>query len=304
MHPAASVVFFTVASGAGYGLLAAVGIAATTRLFAAHAALGVVALSLALVLVAAGLLSSTLHLGHPERAWRAVSQWRTSWLSREGVAALLTFVPAGALWLALAGGARAGAVPATLGIASAVGAAATLWCTGKIYAVLKPIPRWHQPWTVPAYLAFGAASGLVLWHACVVLLGPRPLRLSSALLALAALGAAFAIKRLWLDHDAALPTRAAALGLPGRATPLDPPHTGSNFLLEEMGFRIARRHEARLTRIMWLAAFAVPAGAVLLSLLGAAGLFALLGAIAVLLGVAVERWLFFATARHTVTLYY
>jgi DMSO reductase anchor subunit len=304
MHPAASVVFFTVASGAGYGLLAAVGIAATTRLFAAHATLGLVALTLALVLIAAGLLSSTLHLGHPERAWRAVSQWRTSWLSREGVAAIATFLPAGGLWLALAGGARSGALVAGLGVASAIGAAATIWCTGKIYAVLKPVPRWHQPWTVPAYLAFGAAGGLVSWHACVVLLGPRDLRLATALLALACLAASFVIKRLWLGHDAAMPSRAAAIGLRGHASMLDPPHTGSNFLLDEMGYRIARKHEARLTRIMWLAAFAVPGGAILLSLLAAPGLFAVLAAAALLLGTAVERWLFFATARHTVSLYY
>ena len=50
---------------------------------------------IALVLITAGLLSSTAHLGRPERAWRAFSQWRTSWLSREGVAAVFTYVPAG-----------------------------------------------------------------------------------------------------------------------------------------------------------------------------------------------------------------
>ena len=40
------------------------------------------------LLVSAGLLSSVGHLGKPLRAWRAFSQWRSSWLSREGVAAL------------------------------------------------------------------------------------------------------------------------------------------------------------------------------------------------------------------------
>ena len=34
----------------------------------------------ALTLIVIGLLSSTLHLRHPERAWRAISQWRSSWL--------------------------------------------------------------------------------------------------------------------------------------------------------------------------------------------------------------------------------
>jgi DMSO reductase anchor subunit len=34
-------------------------------------------MALAVGLVSVGLLSSTLHLGHPERAWRALSQWRS-----------------------------------------------------------------------------------------------------------------------------------------------------------------------------------------------------------------------------------
>ena len=48
-------------------------------------------------LITGGLLASTAHLGRPERAWRAFSQWRTSWLSREGVMAVATYVPAGLL---------------------------------------------------------------------------------------------------------------------------------------------------------------------------------------------------------------
>ena len=90
MHPAFSVIFFTVASGAGFGLMAvAAGLSGLggTRLDTRFVlAIGV----LALLLAGFGLLSSLLHLGRPERAWRAVSQWRSSWLSREGVLALLT----------------------------------------------------------------------------------------------------------------------------------------------------------------------------------------------------------------------
>jgi DMSO reductase anchor subunit len=80
MHPAFSVIFFTTASGAGYGLLALLGILAPLGLVPADAGFGALALGLALVLITAGLLASSLHLGHPERAWRAFSQWRSSWL--------------------------------------------------------------------------------------------------------------------------------------------------------------------------------------------------------------------------------
>ena len=65
---------------------------------------------------------------------------------------------------------------------------------------------------------------------------------------------------------------------------LEPPHTEENYLLQEMGFRIARKHARRLRRIARLAGFALPALATLFALfLGGAP-----GATAAALGV-VER---------------
>src|SRR5438309_5897561 len=95
MHPALSIVFFTTASGAGYGLLGLLGILAPLGILPADRAFGLVALALALGAVTGGLASSAAHLGHPERALRAFSQWRSSWLSREGVASVVTYIPAG-----------------------------------------------------------------------------------------------------------------------------------------------------------------------------------------------------------------
>src|SRR5262245_6500916 len=102
MHPSYSVILFTTASGAGYGLLALLGLVGLNHGPASSWWFGVTALVVALSLIVAGLLSSTFHLGRPERAWRAFSQWRSSWLSREGIASIVTFIPAlafGALWL-------------------------------------------------------------------------------------------------------------------------------------------------------------------------------------------------------------
>ncbi|MCA1714043.1 MAG: dimethyl sulfoxide reductase anchor subunit [Gammaproteobacteria bacterium] len=91
MNPALSVIFFTSLSGAGYGLL--FWCALSTFSGQVHPWSLLLATLLALALVTAGLLSSLLHLGKPQRAWRAFSQWRTSWLSREGVTALATYLP-------------------------------------------------------------------------------------------------------------------------------------------------------------------------------------------------------------------
>src|SRR5215471_2934961 len=102
MHPALSVIVFTTVSGAGYGLLAWLGVWAMAGWLPADRGLAAASLALSLGAITIGLLSSTLHLGRPERSWRAFSQWRSSWLSREGVSSVATYVPAvlfAALWL-------------------------------------------------------------------------------------------------------------------------------------------------------------------------------------------------------------
>src|SRR5947207_11679737 len=94
MHPALSIVFFTSASGAGFALLLLLGLGVPLELLPADPWFGFAGLATAFVLAAGGLVSSVFHLGRPERAWRAFSQWRSSWLSREGVSSVATFVPA------------------------------------------------------------------------------------------------------------------------------------------------------------------------------------------------------------------
>jgi DMSO reductase anchor subunit len=307
MNPAPSIVFFTTASGAGYGLLFWLGLLRPMGLAPASPGFGVAALVLALVLITAGLLSSTAHLGHPERAWRALSQWRSSWLSREGVAAIATYVPALLFGLAMWTG---NAALATLaGLLAAAGAAVTVWCTGMIYASLKPIRQWHHPLVPWGYMLAAAFSGAALLAACAAFAGPATL---PALLA-ALLGAAsVSFKRTyWASIDAPKPAdaptieSATGLGRIGTTRPLDPPHTEQNWLLREMGFRVARKHRAKL-RLLVQAGFAAAAALALLAIpaAGAAPLLLSLGALLALAALLAERWLIFAEATHTVSLYY
>ena len=130
MNPAPSIVFFTTASGAGYGLLFWLGVLRPPGWGAEAPLLGAAAVVLALLLITTGLLSSLAHLGNPQRAWRAFSQWRSSWLSREGVAAVLTYPPALLFLLALWW--RWPVVATLAGLLSAAGAAATVYCQAMI----------------------------------------------------------------------------------------------------------------------------------------------------------------------------
>jgi DMSO reductase anchor subunit len=307
MHPAASVIFFTVSSGAGYGLavglilFALIGPSGTDPVLAAG---GFV---LSLVLISAGLLSSLGHLGHPERAWRALSQWRTSWLSREGVMALVTFLP---LLIFAWSWVIQGAPNLLAGVLAMLGALGTVWCTAMIYASLKPIRRWRNGFTVPGYVILAAASGSLLLALLVRLSGQE-----ISVIAVAPVGAlalAALLKSLywrWIDQTqaASTPESATGLGALGSVSLLEAPHTEENYLLKEMGFKVARKHAAKLRRLAMGFGFLLPIALTICAAIAGQLVGCALLAVASLLclaGCLTERWLFFAEARHTVTLYY
>ena len=303
MHPAPSLIFFTVASGAGLGLLALLGLAGL-RFEGSPTGFLVVGFGLAMGLTVAGLLSSTFHLGHPERAWRALSQWRSSWLSREGIAAVATLAAAALyalLWLTGEGP----LLP--LGLLMTALALATVWATGMIYAQIRAVDLWARTLTPICYLLFSMAGGTVLFLALHALFfGTVGWFLSAVGLGMLAL--AWAAKVWWwTDRPAPTSTTESAtqLGRIGRTRLLEAPHTGRNYLLKEMGFRVARKHAAKLRFLSLALGAALPALLILLALPAPLdGLWLTLAAASHLAGMLAERWLFFAEARHAVSTWY
>ncbi|MSU91592.1 dibenzothiophene desulfurase [Rhodobacteraceae bacterium 2CG4] len=288
MHPAPSLIVFTTLSGLGFGLMAFLGIDPPAKggwVMAVFAAL-------ALALAGAGLVASLWHLGHPERAWKALSQWRSSWLSREGVLAMATMAVFG-LHAALI--VLAGTQVALLGWLAALLAVATVVATGMIYAQLRAIPRWHSPLTPLLFVLYALAGGALL-AGQVTVGGWLLLALGAAQLA------------GWHLGDGALAASgttaetATGLGHLGRVRLLESPHTGRNYLLDEMVFRVGRKHAAKLRLIAFALAVALPAAIALLT-----EPHHLLGGVLVLshvAGTVVARWLFYAQAEHVVGLYY
>lgn len=316
MHPAFSVIFFTTLSGAGYGLLFWSALAAWAGRAPATPLL--VAVALALMLVTIGLLSSLGHLGKPQRSWRAFSQWRTSWLSREGVASVLTYVPAlllvVLLWLDWGDStsfvflSQPSVVIIAVCVTLALCALITVACTAMIYASLTPIPAWRHSLVVPGYLLFSLLTGGLLLAAILVLSG-MPFAPWSALAAIVFALLLWLLKhRYWRDIDSTpLPaTRGDAVGLPGRTvTRFERPNTEANYITREMAFAVARKHSRRLRKFAILFVVAVPVVCVTLAWLQilAAPMLAI-AAVSAIFGAIIERWLFFAEARHLVTLYY
>jgi len=309
MHPAFSIIFFTTATGAGYGLLAMLGIVAACGRLPPDRWLGLASLGLALALIVIGLLSSTLHLGRPERAWRALSQWRSSWLSREGIASLFTFLPTGLFGIGWILFERTDGIVAAGGVIMVAAAALTVVATGMIYASLKPIAQWNTGFTMPAYLIFAIMTGAVLLDAILKLLDwPDRVVEYGALIVI---GLGWIWKRATWRHNDRLTSAAtvnSATGLAGgQVRSVEWPHTEENYVLKEMGYRIARKHAARLRLLAQLFAFGLPLVATAIAAATGGGVAKIASVIAVLTqapGILVERWLFFAEAKHTVTLYY
>lgn len=108
----------------------------------------------AIMLVA--LLSSFLHLGQPRHAWRALANLRTSWLSREVLAATLF---AGALLGVLTTGGRG------LGLASAMGLALII-SMAQVYR-LRTVSEWNIQATTASFFATTLLLGGVLHGAFI-----------------------------------------------------------------------------------------------------------------------------------------
>jgi DMSO reductase anchor subunit len=317
VHPAPSIIFFTTLFGAGYGLLALLGLLGPVLGIAPpEPGVRYAALLAAFGLIGGGLACSTLHLQHPMRAWRGFSQWRSSWLSREAVVALLVFVPGLPFAWGWGVGGEAGGLWAVLGLLTTLLALATLFCTGMIYASLKPVRAWHHPLTAPLYVLFGLASGAAWAFPAIA---PWAGTIAATLLAIVAiclLALAWAVKVMQWMHLADAPSTTtpetatglgALTGPGGHVRELIPPHTQETWLLREMAWRVGRKHAQKLRLIAVVGGLAVPAMllASAMTLQGTTALIlGLAAAAAAQLGVTVERWLFFAEAKHMVALYY
>lgn len=310
MNPAFSVIVFTTLTGTGFGLWfwIALRIALGDRPQWFDGLGWMLGLLAAAALVATGVIASLWHLGKPARVWRAFSQWRSSWMSREGVFAVASVAAAAALFATqwLQGPAWATRATAAL---LAVLCVLAVFSTAMIYASLKPIPAWRHRLVVPAYLLFAALGGGLLFGPFAGTTLDAPNLVGAGIVA-GAIALWLVKRRYWrdLDRDALPQTRGDAVGLPDRdVTVFERPHTESNYLTREMGFVVARRHAKRLRAISTLLFALVPALCALPVWLlphGDATPLLWVGAVSFQVGALVERWLFFAEAKHLVTLYY
>ncbi|MAV99490.1 MAG: DMSO reductase [Rhodobiaceae bacterium] len=306
MHPAKSIILFTTISGMGYGLIISLLI---FQIYVGHTLSFIsyfLIFVLSMALVSGGLLSSTLHLGHPERAHFALTQWRSSWLSREGVFAILLY-PVIAIYTLLFYLNPDNRSLDTLSIIIVLIAIATIFSTGKIYSSLRAIYSWNTELTTFNYLALGGLTGLMLLQSLLLLMGYNLANIYYYLIILIILSCIGKIL-YWvrLDLNNTTTNKSTALGLKSQlqVNLLESPHDASNFLLKEMGYKVARKHSKKLRKIALLFAFILPLLIIFLSIALNFYHITILAFLFMIMGVFMERWLFFAEAKHSVMNYY
>jgi DMSO reductase anchor subunit len=332
VKPTLSIVLFTVLSGAGLGALSLIALsdvvsAITGARDSWHTAMTAAATA-GLALLVAGLCASTLHLANPRNAWRSLTRWRSSWLSREAVAAL-ALLPVALVYIGLHAFEAAPRIAVAAAAAIVPLASAMLYCTAMIYASLKPIRQWHTSRVPVAFWLLAHASGALL-VVCAKLAGgviaPGWI-IAAVLLFVLALIAKLEYWRFIGSADAAVTLERAigvahGVGPPARtgagvrsiaARLLDVGHARGTFLTDEFVNTPADSTRRRLRALALLGGFGAPLlwlaansgiplpGLRVLSGDWRVGVAVFVGCLA---GLAAERWLFFADARHTVRLYH
>ncbi len=296
MRPAFSVLFLTTLIGAGQGLFIAlffVELLAASSLTPDFFAGGSV---LVLVLSALGGISSVFHLGHPERAWRAMTMWRTSWLAREGIALpafmAVVFAWGAAHWMNFGH-------TLAIGVAGVVLALALFVCTGMIYAAIKVLKEWAHPLTLVNFITLGCASGTTLAAAYAGFAAPDLMTpLAQAAFALTALALVTRAASLWRNATLRpVSTLQSALGIRHpRIVQKAQGAMGGSYNTREFFHGKSDAFVRGVLMTLVLGTFVLPL-ALVMSL-------PLLAFILQYAGLLAERWYFFAEAQHPQNLYY
>ncbi len=289
MHPAPSIILFTVLSGFGFGLISIVGL---LQFLSQISVVNIIIFSLiGLFFSTVGLISSFFHLANKKNAIKSMSQWQTSWLSREAISSIfcLSIVVGNIGWVFVQN-----IYINEVGIVLFLLSLFTIFTTSMIYAQLKTVPSWNNILT-PSLFIFAALAGgsiLLMDYASLVLL-----------LIFGVLQVLF-----WYIADQSFIYKETSVGTAlgfsknEDIRAFDVAHTNRNYLLNEMVYKVARKHAIKIRYISFFAAFVFPMSLTLIF----SGNFSVSVLIIAshLVGIYFSRWLFFAEAKHSVGFYY
>ena len=289
MHPAPSIILFTVLSGFGFGLISIVGL---LQFLSQISVVNIIIFSLVgLFFSTVGLISSFFHLANKKNAIKSLSQWQTSWLSREAISSIfcLSIVVGNIGWVFVQN-----RYVNEVGIILFLLSLFTIFTTSMIYAQLKTVPSWNNMLTPAIFIFAGLAGGSILLmdYASLVLL-----------LIFGVLQVLF-----WYNADQSFIYKETSVGTAlgysknEEIRSFDVAHTSRNYLLNEMVYKVARKHAIKIRYISFFSAFVLPMSLILMFPGNFSVSVLVIGIHFV--GIYFSRWLFFAEAKHSVSFYY
>jgi DMSO reductase anchor subunit len=322
MNPAFSVIFLTTLIGAGQGLFLAL---YTGQVYGTFGILGgqlppvdlyVNGTLLVMLLMGLGLFASFFHLGRPERAWRAATMWRTSWLARE-VIVLPAFSGAAFVWGALyyfgIDPVLVSAGTVNLHLSLLVGFIATVLafllylCTGMIYAAVKFIQEWASPLTVVNYLLLGSASGFTL-AAALAASQQSNLVMFFVMWAIIITLVGFTTRMYSLRRNARIKRKTTACSAIGirhpKITQISQGAMGGSFNTREFFHHQSPQVIKAIKLAFPIAVFVIPVTLLVLGWSNDSVMLLSIAFVVQYLGLLLERWFFFAQAWHPQNIYY
>jgi len=272
---------------------------------------------LVLGLLIVGLIASVFHLGHPKKALGALTQWRTSWLSREAillpVLLFLVFLYGGLHLLNWKPVLFSIGEGVQIDLTLMIGGVATLVCfglylaTAMIYASLRLLQEWATPLTVINFLLLGGASGFTLATTFAMTSAPQLVEFYGTWAIVITL-TGFCSRGISLYRNSQLRYQSklqSAIGIRhDQIRQLHQGAMGGNFNTKEF---FHGREAELLQQIQWgflILGFILP---ILLLTVGLVMETIELLTAAVLIqytGLLLERWFFFADSKHPQNLYY
>jgi DMSO reductase anchor subunit len=238
-----------------------------------------------------GLVSSFFHLANKKNAIKSLSQWQTSWLSREAIASIfcLLIVFGNIIWAVYQNN-----YVSEVGVVLFFLSLFTIFTTSMIYAQLKTVPSWNNALTPAIFVCAALTGGAILltdYASLVLLLVFGTLQISFWYIA----------DRGFQDKETSVGT-ALGYNKNEEIRPFDVAHTNRNYLLNEMVYKVARKHSVKIRYISFFMAFVFPMSLILIF---PNNFSVSVSAITIhLIGIYFSRWLFFAEAKHSVSFYY
>ncbi|MCK5725258.1 MAG: dimethyl sulfoxide reductase anchor subunit [Thiotrichaceae bacterium] len=321
MHPAFSVIFLTTLLGLSQGLFTAL---ITAQTYASVELVKVeqssefyaIGTLISLVFLVSALLASFFHLGRPERAWRTVSQWKTSWLSREVIVlpsfGLVAFIYGLIHWFNL-DITLVHLGPLEINLSLIVGIVAVLLsftlfiCTAMIYASMRFLQEWATPLTLVNFALLGLASGFALATAYAFKSAPSLVNMFAGWAIIFTVLAMITKVSSLIRNSLIKPksTASSAIGIRhSKIRQIAQGAMGGSYNTREY---FHGQSDGTMKAVKWgflILVFLVPLVLITIGLLQHSYIAYILAVAVQYVGLLLERWFFFAQAKHPQNIYY